>query len=415
MNKLFESVDNLFSSDSNLTLDVEKERKDRVAKLRESVKLRKLEESNLEEATIDQEDLDDLISIYRDRVEKNPRDEKANAFLKKYDPDYKERTLFALVDPLRFPEPSNEDEARLYAAGEDLIYCGNFDSESSVESTSSNGISIAFDIYDPVDDREKLLADWVKEAKDIAKKYNVDISYKTVDFGFDDETPILAVSAKLGNGNVLEESENKKSLKEHSFDTDSDPVDVLKAIHEQYMDLGMNDEFYSDVLNRSDLGIEDLISWFEMGESDKSTKPEKKDVLKESSEMCVAMECSRTGYGPDQVVGDSMTVNELIDVLNGFDGDMKIVTSHDGGYTYGPISYGDFEEINVSDDEESEDGDYNESEKVSHRVKENEETRLFNKVARICESRKATNNVVKESNANILKRAGKKPVNKKSL
>ena len=230
-----------------------------------------------------------------------------------------------------------------------------------------------------------------------------------------------SVKARSLKPEALKESKDGKSLKEHDFDMDSDPVEILKAIHEQYMNLGMNDEFYNDVLNRSDLGIEDLISWFEMGESDKNCKSEKdcksekKEVLKESSEMCVAMECSRTGYGPDQVVGDSLTVNELIDVLNGFDGDMKIVTSHDNGYTYGPISYGDFEEINVSDDEESEDEDYNESEKVSHRVKENEETKLFNKVARICESRKATNNVVKESNANILKRAGKKPVNKKSL
>lgn len=384
MNKLFESVDNLFSSDSSLILDAEKERKDRVAKLRESVKARNLKSKALKESE------DNLHS-----------DEISNLVFNHFDAE------------LAASEDTGDEELPAIKLSYDI---GGFDSNRT---------------EDEENEYVKVIEAFYKDLSELCKSVGLDVTAK---YMMDDPSmPDLLIIEVLEGGDIIDlsisgqyvekvseysklvESKDEKSLKEHSFDTDSDPVEVLRAIHEQYMDLGMNDEFYSDVLNRSDLGIEDLISWFEMGESDKSTKPEKKDVLKESSEMCVAMECSRTGYGPDQVVDDSMTVNELIDVLNGFDGDMKIVTSHDGGYTYGPISYGDFEEINVSDDEESEDEDYNESEKVSHRVKENEETKLFNKVARICESRKVTNNVVKESNANILKRAGKKPVNKKSL
>lgn len=64
----------------------------------------------------------------------------------------------------------------------------------------------------------------------------------------------------------------------------------------------------------------------------------------------------REGYGIDQVIDKTTTVNDLISFLEQFDGDNLVVLSHDNGYTYGGIlemrSYeaveneeGDFEEV----------------------------------------------------------------------
>lgn len=80
----------------------------------------------------------------------------------------------------------------------------------------------------------------------------------------------------------------------------------------------------------------------------------KQTLTESNNDIVVAMECNRVGYGPDQVMNDSMTVGELIRCLEGFDSDMKIVTSHDDGYTYGPIYSSDFREENAYDDDDDE-------------------------------------------------------------
>jgi len=64
----------------------------------------------------------------------------------------------------------------------------------------------------------------------------------------------------------------------------------------------------------------------------------------------------RNGYSPDQC-GNTMTVGELINYLEDFDPDEKIYLSHDRGYTYGSITYGDFEEPEEMVDEPDEDED----------------------------------------------------------
>lgn len=43
----------------------------------------------------------------------------------------------------------------------------------------------------------------------------------------------------------------------------------------------------------------------------------------------------RESYGRDDV--ETMTVGELIELLQDYDGDLPIVFSHDNGYTYGGI------------------------------------------------------------------------------
>ena len=51
----------------------------------------------------------------------------------------------------------------------------------------------------------------------------------------------------------------------------------------------------------------------------------------------------REGYGIDQI-RHTMTVRDLIDYLEQFDEEAQVYLRHDGGYTYGGISWGDLEE-----------------------------------------------------------------------
>lgn len=60
----------------------------------------------------------------------------------------------------------------------------------------------------------------------------------------------------------------------------------------------------------------------------------------------------RDGYSPDQC-GKTMTVGELIALLEDYDEDAKVYLSNDNGYTYGRISRNSFEE--VEDEEGNED------------------------------------------------------------
>lgn len=57
---------------------------------------------------------------------------------------------------------------------------------------------------------------------------------------------------------------------------------------------------------------------------------------------------NRNGYSPDQC-GKTLTVGELIALLEDFDKDMPIYLSNDGGYTYGSIR-----ERDIWEDEEDE-------------------------------------------------------------
>lgn len=50
----------------------------------------------------------------------------------------------------------------------------------------------------------------------------------------------------------------------------------------------------------------------------------------------VIIEASRDGYSLDQIT-DTLTVQELIDILSEYDPNSKVYLSHDNGYTYGGI------------------------------------------------------------------------------
>ena len=63
----------------------------------------------------------------------------------------------------------------------------------------------------------------------------------------------------------------------------------------------------------------------------------------------------RNGYSPEQC-GRTLTVGELIDILQGYDPDMEVYLKNDNGYTYGSITdydvYEDEEEEEEWEDEE---------------------------------------------------------------
>lgn len=63
---------------------------------------------------------------------------------------------------------------------------------------------------------------------------------------------------------------------------------------------------------------------------------------------CIIIEAERTGYEPEQC-GETMTVGELIELLEGYDEDMPIYLSHDNGYTYGAMEVYDFEECSCDE------------------------------------------------------------------
>lgn len=52
----------------------------------------------------------------------------------------------------------------------------------------------------------------------------------------------------------------------------------------------------------------------------------------------------RKGYNPSQVDQYAFTVEELIEYLKSFDKNSKVLFRNDGGYTYGAVTPGCFEE-----------------------------------------------------------------------
>ena len=52
----------------------------------------------------------------------------------------------------------------------------------------------------------------------------------------------------------------------------------------------------------------------------------------------IVFDAVREGYGLDQL-RNPMTVGELKDILEGLEDDDMIVMSHDGGYTFGSITF----------------------------------------------------------------------------
>jgi hypothetical protein len=68
----------------------------------------------------------------------------------------------------------------------------------------------------------------------------------------------------------------------------------------------------------------------------------------------------RSGYGVDQVVSDTCTVGQLIEILEQYDENLPVVLNNDNGYTYGEIndytvSLKEYREEEEEEEEEEED------------------------------------------------------------
>lgn len=75
----------------------------------------------------------------------------------------------------------------------------------------------------------------------------------------------------------------------------------------------------------------------------------------ESREVIV-IEARRTDYSVEQVLEnrDTLTVGSLREILEMYDDETPIMLSHDGGYTFGPISGNDIDTRYTESDEEDE-------------------------------------------------------------
>ncbi len=63
----------------------------------------------------------------------------------------------------------------------------------------------------------------------------------------------------------------------------------------------------------------------------------------------IIIDTMREGYGPDQIER-TMTVSELIAVLESYDEDAKVYLGFDNRYTYGGIRESRIEELEVEDE-----------------------------------------------------------------
>ena len=63
----------------------------------------------------------------------------------------------------------------------------------------------------------------------------------------------------------------------------------------------------------------------------------------------VIIQAERTGYSTEQIK-HTLTVRELIEVLENFDENAKIYLSHDNGYTFGGITERNIDEETVDED-----------------------------------------------------------------
>lgn len=59
--------------------------------------------------------------------------------------------------------------------------------------------------------------------------------------------------------------------------------------------------------------------------------------------MKLIIEANRTGYSTDQI-RSTMTVGDLIELLQDYDENTLVYTSSDNGYTYGGINWDDLRE-----------------------------------------------------------------------
>ena len=73
------------------------------------------------------------------------------------------------------------------------------------------------------------------------------------------------------------------------------------------------------------------------------------------AERIIVIDTNRSGYSIEQVIDNTLTVDELIEELRYLPGDCKVVFRNDGGYTYGHISDRDIDSEYYEPEPEEED------------------------------------------------------------
>ena len=63
------------------------------------------------------------------------------------------------------------------------------------------------------------------------------------------------------------------------------------------------------------------------------------------------IEARRDSYGAQDLKNQTVTVGELIAILENYDSDLKVILSHDRGYTFGAITEERIEEDFEEDEE----------------------------------------------------------------
>lgn len=64
----------------------------------------------------------------------------------------------------------------------------------------------------------------------------------------------------------------------------------------------------------------------------------------------ITISTNRSGYSIDQVIDETITVDELIEELRYLPGDCKVVFKNDNGYTYGYITDRDIDSEYIEED-----------------------------------------------------------------
>ena len=68
----------------------------------------------------------------------------------------------------------------------------------------------------------------------------------------------------------------------------------------------------------------------------------------------VTIETSRDYYSIEDAHDEAITIGDLIEILQRYDEDDKVILSNDGGYTYGHIGEGAFDVVTFETEEEEE-------------------------------------------------------------
>ena len=66
----------------------------------------------------------------------------------------------------------------------------------------------------------------------------------------------------------------------------------------------------------------------------------------------IILKTRRSHYSVDECADETMTVQELIDILSDYEPDTKICYSNDNNYTYGYIGMYDIKTREIEDDED---------------------------------------------------------------